>query len=162
MFMYLVSVDPMGRSFLAKSGMNETIVCLSTEALLPFVYYKFALLQLLVYFNKIVTIEWAEPCIGTWIREDCCLPYFFPFASPENAGQCCFSWLILSNFFEQHHSHTYYKFKNLPLSINILAWPQLQLGVYRTRAIITRSWFETALDYKPQYFLKNYLFLVHK
>ena len=122
-FMYLVSVDPMDRSFLAKSGMNKTIGCLSTEALLPFLYYQFALLQLLVYFNKILTIEWAEPCIGTWIREDCCLPYFFPFASPENAGQCCFSWLILSNFFEQHHSHTYCKFKNLPLSISILAWP---------------------------------------
>ena len=37
-----------------------------------------------------------------------------------------------------------------------------QKGNYRTRAIITRSWFETALDYKPQHFLKNYLFLVHK
>ena len=33
---------------------------------------------------------------------------------------------------------------------------------YRTCAIITRSWFETALDYKPQIFWKNYHFLVHK
>ena len=33
---------------------------------------------------------------------------------------------------------------------------------YRTRAIITRSRFEAALDYKPQVFLKNYLFLVNK
>ena len=28
---------------------------------------------------------------------------------------------------------------------------------YRTHAIITRSWFETALDYKPRIFLKNFL-----
>ena len=43
----------------------------------------------------------------------------------------------------------------------------LQLGikpdtVYRTCVIITRSWFETALVYKPQHFLKKGLFLVHK
>ena len=33
---------------------------------------------------------------------------------------------------------------------------------YRTRAIITRSRFEAALDHKPQIFLKNTLFLLHK
>ena len=28
-------------------------------------------------------------------------------------------------------------------------WHHRQLSAYRTRAIITRSWFETTLDYKP-------------
>ncbi len=36
------------------------------------------------------------------------------------------------------------------------------LSIYRTRAITTRSRFEAALDYKPQIYLKNTLFLVHK
>ena len=40
-------------------------------------------------------------------------------------------------------------------------WPA-HLNIYRTRAIITRSWFETALDYKPRILGPTFLVYVLK
>ena len=39
---------------------------------------------------------------------------------------------------------------------------QLLIFIYRTRAIITRSWFETALDYKPWILVPTFLVYVLK
>ena len=38
-----------------------------------------------------------------------------------------------------------------------LVLPKFYRYVYHTRAIITRSWFETALDYEPMILIKNFL-----
>ena len=51
-----------------------------------------------------------------------------------------------------------------PLDKKFIFWIVTRVSArdYRTRAIITRSRFEAALDHKPQIFLKNTLFLLHK